>query len=513
MTTTIDSLVLEFGLDHRQFTKGQREVLDDMRKFEDEAQKSGTRAEAGGKKVADVMGAFRREAVAAIGVLLGGRGIVEFTNYVTNLDAQTSRLARTMNMSTRELSAWQGVSEQIGGSKESITGTLKGMTQDMNTFMLTGQGVLSSVLRPFGIGISDNNGKLKTATELMLELADATAKMDPARANAYLSMIPGMNQDSINLIMEGRRAIEQMLQAQRQLGGTTEWSAEQAKQYQKEIANLDRAATNFGRNMLLVVAPSVTKAMQDITRAMREGLNPHIGKGSFLDVVANGKDYDLTTVDGLKGRVGDLWGSLKGYDPRRDEGLSQLANAMNSQNAQRALDSVKNGPVGGGNNWDRFLKGLSYLETSGQNVGNATSSAKGYFQFINGTAAVATKAGLPDPRVGDYNQQAAATRAFIQRFHPDAAAAIESGDVGKASTILNGTWPSLPGGSQPQNANRYTQWSNIVNGGSSSSRSNTTTVGTVVVHTQATDAKGIADDIKPALERGSFANQFNGGLE
>lgn len=510
--STIDSMVLEFGLDHRQFTKGQREVLDDLRKFEDEAQKAGTRAEAGGKKVADVMGALRREAIGVIGLLLGGRGIQEFTSYVTNLDAQTSRLARTMNMSTRELSAWQGVSEQIGGSKESITGTLKGMTQDMNTFMLTGQGVLSSVLRPFGLGLFDNNKQLKTASQLFLELADATAKMDPARANAYLSMIPGMNQDSINLILEGRAAIEKMLQSQRQLGGTTEWSAEQAKAYQKEIANLDRAATNFGRNMLLIVAPSITKAMQDITRAMREGLNPHIGKGSVMDVIMSDKKYDVS-IGGVKEMFGDLRDAWNNYQPGREDGISQLRTGMNAQNAQKALDSVKNGPVGGGDNWDRFLKGLSYLETSGQNVGNSGSSAKGYFQFINGTAAMAVKAGLPDPRAGGYDQQAAATRAYIKRFHPDAAAAIESGDNRKAATILNGEWPSLPGGSQQQNPNRYTQWSNILNGGSSSSKSNTTTVGTVIVNTQATDAKGIADDIKPQLERGSFTNQFNGGLE
>lgn len=512
MTTTLDSLVLEFGLDHRQFTRSQREVLDDLRRFEDEAQKSGTRAEAGGKKVADTLGAIRREAIGVIGLMLGGRGIQEFVTHITNLDAQTSRLARTMNMSTRELSAWQGVSEQIGGSKEAITGTLQAMTQDMNRFMLTGQGTLASVLRPLGISLFDNNKQLKTAAQLMLELADATKDMDPARKSALLSMLPGFNQDSINLIMEGRRELENMLNTQRQLGGTTEWSAEQAKQYQKEIANLDRAATNFGRNMLMIVAPAITKAMQDITRAMREGLNPHIGKGSVLDVIMSDKKYDVS-IGGVREMFGDLKNAWSTYNPSAEDGRSQLATAMNAQNAQKALDSVKNGPVGGGNNWDRFLKGLSYLETNQTNTGNATSSAKGYFQFLNGTADMATKAGLPDPRAGGYDEQAAATRAFIKRFHPDAAAAIESGDISKASTILNGTWPSLPGGSQQQNPNRYSKWSSIVNGGASSSSSSTVTVGTVIVNTQATDAKGIAADIKPQLERGSFTNQFNGGLE
>jgi len=42
--SVLDSLVLEFGIDHRPFTKGQREVLDDLRKFQEEAEKAGTKA-------------------------------------------------------------------------------------------------------------------------------------------------------------------------------------------------------------------------------------------------------------------------------------------------------------------------------------------------------------------------------------------------------------------------------------------------------------------------------------
>lgn len=510
----IDSLVLEFGLDHKQFTKSEQEVLDQLRKMEDEAQKTATDIERAQARSNDLFAGFRREMIGTLSLLIGGYGIKEFIGYISNLDAQTSRLARTMDMSTRELSAWQGAAKQVGGSGESITSTLQGMTRDMNTFMLTGQGTLASVLRPMGISLFDNNKHLKTASDLFLELADAVQNMDPARAAAFLSMIPGMNQDSINLILEGRRAIEEMIRAQKDLGTTTDLSAEEAKKYQKEIAELDTAATNFGRNMLTVVAPYVTKAMNDITEALRHGLDPHIMKGSFLDLLFSSKKYDLGSMEGWK----ELWGDFKGtlsFDPAMADARERLAAGLRAQAANKALDSVRSGPVGGGDNWDRFLKGLSYLETNQRDIGNSTSSAKGYFQFINGTAQMATKAGLPDPRAGSYEDQARATRKFIERFHPDAAAAISRGDFKGASQILNGEWPSLPGGSQQQNPTRYVQWADILRGqgggGTSSTRTTTVTIGNMNVTTP--DAQKFAKDIKPELERGSFSSQFNTGLQ
>lgn len=513
MTSVIDSLVLEFGLDHRQFTRSEQEVLAQLKKLEDEATKTGRSVEREQTKVNNLFAGFRREMLGTLSLLLGGYGIKEFIGYISNLDASTGRLARTMNMSASELSAWQGAAKQVGGSAESITSTLQGMTQDMNKFMLTGQGTLASVLRPLGISLFDNNKQLKTASQLFLELADAVKGMDPARAAAFLQMIPGMNQDSINLILEGRRAIEGMIEAQRELGATTAMSAEQAAAYQREIAKLDTAATNFGRNMLMFVAPSITKAMNDITTALQKGLNPRVGKGSVMDLILSGKQYDLS-AGGVKSFLGDLKDAWTNYDPAMEEAKEKLADGLRARAARKALDTVKGGPVGGGDNWDRYLKGLSYLETNQTDTGNATSSAQGYFQFLKGTAGMATKAGLQDPRYGTYDQQASATREYIKRFHPDAAKAIESGDYDRASTMLKGTWPSLPGGSQQQNPDRYAKWSQIIKGGgSSSSNSTTVTVGQVVVNTQATDAKGIAADIKPELERGSFTSQFNTGLE
>ena len=118
-------------------------------------------------------------------------------------------------------------------------------------------------------------------------------------------------------------------------------------------------------------------------------------------------------------------------------------------------------------NINNFLNGISYLETdnSARTAAGTEAGNTGYFRMNQDDANRAMAAGLPDPRVGTYDQQAAATWAYIQKFKPGAAAAIVSGDYTTATRLLNNFWVSLPGsGQQQQAASRYTEWNNVLQG-------------------------------------------------
>jgi muramidase (phage lysozyme) len=115
--------------------------------------------------------------------------------------------------------------------------------------------------------------------------------------------------------------------------------------------------------------------------------------------------------------------------------------------------------------WRNWLAGQAFLETDYRNEHSHGSSAKGYFQFLAGTAEEAVAHGLPDPRHGSYDEQAEATMKWIMRYHPTAATSIESGAFTTAAYLLKRVWPSLPEGNQRQAANRYATWNEILEGG------------------------------------------------
>jgi hypothetical protein len=131
-----------------------------------------------------------------------------------------------------------------------------------------------------------------------------------------------------------------------------------------------------------------------------------------------------------------------------------------------ATPSAPGSADSGGNeqrNIRNFMKGLSYLETS-NDPHQAAQSEKGntgFFRQNANDAAWAKAHGLPDPRFGTYDQQAAANFAYMQKY-PGAQEAIKRGDFATASRILSKNWVGLPGGSQPQSPARMREWQRIL---------------------------------------------------
>ena len=106
------------------------------------------------------------------------------------MDAATARTARTMNISARELSNWQGAARQLGGTAQGITSVLSTLSNEMATFQLTGQWNPLGPLTQLGIGPA------KTITELMLKVADKLSTLNPATAKAFAAQLGAGDQDT-----------------------------------------------------------------------------------------------------------------------------------------------------------------------------------------------------------------------------------------------------------------------------------------------------------------------------
>src|SRR3990167_1651110 len=109
MPIVFDQLVVELGLDPTKLNQGQRDALESFRKTREEATAFGKGIESQEGKLVNFFSTLKREVLTVAAILLGGRGIKETIGFVTTLDAATARSAKTINMATRELSAWQGV--------------------------------------------------------------------------------------------------------------------------------------------------------------------------------------------------------------------------------------------------------------------------------------------------------------------------------------------------------------------------------------------------------------------
>lgn len=266
----VDTLVLELGLDPRKFTEQQRAALTGLRQFQEEAERGGKRVESETKRIGNVLQDFRREAVTVLGVFLGGRGIKEFIGYVTSLDAQTGRLAKSMGLTANELGVWGGAFKQVGGSVESAQSTLGGLNQELIRFASTGQSSIIGVLTQLGTGFYNELGKLKTASELYLDIIKAIEdrKLTAREGAGFMSML-GLNQDAINLALKGTAAVREYLRAAQEAGATTRESAAAAEEYQRSLAKLETSATNLGRQIVTFVTPALVGAFDAMSKFIK----------------------------------------------------------------------------------------------------------------------------------------------------------------------------------------------------------------------------------------------------
>ena len=190
-----------------------------------------------------------------------------------------------------------------------------------------------------------------------------------------------------------------------------------------------------------------------------QGITGH-ATGPHVSTHVNDPDGNKARAKGLMDQVGNFY--MNGGSPIRTGNQGDYGRTASSGGGGAA---ASNAAPSKAQNVDGYLKRLSYLETNIKNIPNSAGSpGRGYFQaFPEFTKEAIAASGGKDPRSGDYNEASQAAEAWIKKFNKDAYKLIQQGNTAGADKLLNGTWPSLPGGSQEQSRERQAQANKYLN--------------------------------------------------
>lgn len=264
MTTVIDSLIVELGLDPKGFTKGQKDAAAAMVKTKDDANKAAKEMEEAGKRAAQFFSQLRGQVIALFAAFTAGKGIKEFVSDIVSSDAATGRLAKTTGTMVEALSAWRGLVVLAGGSAAGIAGSIQGLVQQFQQFSLTGESSVIPYFRALGVNISDDSGKMRDMSSILLDLADRFSHMDPAKAAAFGKAL-GLDEGTINVLIQGREAVEAMLKEQERLGVVTAEQARAAAELQRSWGGLEQSSSSLGRMLITAFQPVLVKVVNALT--------------------------------------------------------------------------------------------------------------------------------------------------------------------------------------------------------------------------------------------------------
>lgn len=498
MPTVIDELVVQVGLDRKKFEEGRRGLDDEINKGRKTLENFGKDVDHQAAKISEVFSTVKRGAVGILAAFIGGEA-ASFIERVATMDANTMRLARSIGQTTHELSAWQNMIRSVGGDASDATSTFAGLNDAFQSFSmnlaLPSRG-FNALMQRAGI----NPFQQQSPNESLMQIVQSIRGESPQMQRFWLNQVPGMNQNMMLLLMELMRSPDKMRNLREEIekiGVASDESAAAAVELQQRTAALQTSWERFSR----VLFPALGTALDLMTSLFESKLGPYVA-AAIGGAVAGG------TVGSVVPGIGTTVGALAGAAI----GIGTVAGAgMRGSSAPAAGVPA---PSAGGT-WANFMAGLGYLESNyagGPNRAGASTS-KGIFQFTDATAKDAMAAGIPDPRVGTYEQQEAATMAFIRKFEPKAAAALDRGDTATAAALLRERWPSLPGGQQQQSAERYRNWNNIQQGGGPRPpSSNNITIGSINLTSTKADPKEVAEQIPDAVKRYSMLAGINTGL-
>lgn len=255
--TIIDAFVVALGLDASKFKKEADELETADKKAKDAAVRRGKELEASNKKQRESFTDLTKATLAAGAAFLGIQSVTSWTKRIIDGDAQVGRLSRTLGQSTGEISAWQGVLRGAGGTAEDAAADLGILRKAYEDIRLTGQSSLIPFLNLLSLSLKD----IDDPSSSLLKVADAFSRMDPTQA-AAIGQQMGFSPAMVSTLQRGKGAVTELLNEQYRLGVTTEASAKAAEEQQRQQAVLEKRAEDFGRKVLTAVLPAL-ESMQN----------------------------------------------------------------------------------------------------------------------------------------------------------------------------------------------------------------------------------------------------------
>lgn len=546
MATVIDELVVKLGLDSKDFKQGEKDVSQGLEKTKARTLKVGKDISASGKEASEFFGQMQRAAVKFFAVLTAGRGVSDFAQMVIRTGSQLDRVSGRINESAANLSRWQGAVRQSGGTGEQFLATIQGISDQFTQLKETGDAPIRMLLQQLGVSAADANGKARPILELMEEIGVALEGKQWSNADKFNKLLSaGFDEGTANLLMKGSAEVRSLLAAQEAYSDADAKAARLAdERWEKVKLNMERITqklvidlipafekisdrmVTFGTEAIpvlstvldiLIRADELSNKLSDKVSSFRPSFGDAETEGRFggkLDVLT-GTAAKLNPVTNLLGAgvsLGEYLGDMiRGEEPAAEGGGGNAPSSLNPPTATGGTGSTRAER--------NFNPGN--LEYRGQ-AGAVPEPGSGRFAKFGsaseGVAALAKQLQRYDARGLDtldeiINTYAPSsennTQAYIARLSRDLGVTgsqeLDLNNPEVMSALIRGISKHEAGVDWLSNEDVMTGLQ--MAGYSSTSSTSNVNIGEIKVYSQATDANGIARDIRNAMVR-----QADGGM-
>lgn len=520
-TNILDAFFVTFGLDASGFKKGEREINEGTARLKEENKKSFTMMEDSSKRLGESLKGVRNEVVGLGVAFLGARSITGFLTDMAMGAASADRLGQTLGMSAKQVWAWRQAFVTVGGSNGDADATLQ--TVQRAKFGYT-MGRLDPMQQAFygRLGVTGDDLRNSDPGEILRKIAGASGRMSKEDfANAAGQI--GLSQPTIYLLQQGQASVDQLIQQFGANGDKQEELAKKTEAAQRELAVLNAKLQEKLVPVLIELIPVLQQGV-DLLSELLDYISNGPGKDAPWykraprDAWTGDKNAGDYIGDAIGGATGD-W--IKKHFGAKSGGiLDSLDEALGMGKTPSTGAAPSGGVATGGH--DPIVAGLIQRGVPAHVA-------------IGARAGIEAEGGLRQPRGGGYKGRAFGIgqwlgdrkKELFNRYGPNPSLSqqldflvweMRGGDRG-GGRVLGSKSPyealhnyithfMRPQGANWQNARdwradmmRGAQYLRQYRGGGG------ITIGSMTVHTQATDGHKMIRDVRAAAQRRHAVSQ------
>ena len=259
MASLLDTLVIAFTSDNTSLKKGAGEAQDAIEETKETVVDTDKAAQKLGATFLDTIKSAKGTIAAFVSVGAIARSVITQA-------AETAALgdfSKAINANIEDVDAWGKAIAREGGSAADFQGSIKSLTDSVTELTLTGSGPAAEAFARLGIQAVNSSGKMKSAFDLLPEIADSFEKLSATQSLALGQQL-GLDQATILLLQRGRSEVDAQIAKQKELGVATQDDADKAREFRESMQDLQNVFSSLTRNVGAILLPAFTFILEGL---------------------------------------------------------------------------------------------------------------------------------------------------------------------------------------------------------------------------------------------------------
>lgn len=245
MANIIDSLLIAVKMDNTDLDKGLKQAESKVSSFADR---------------------IKARALAKLGALASVGFITSEVKNLTAVADDLGKIADRIGADVPKLQSWATASKLAGGSVQAFYGTAERLGAELQRIAITGKSRLLPFFESMGVATLDATGKARDVFGVLTDVAGAVEGMDRQTSAGLLNRLQ-LDEGTIGLLQMGKKGMQDLIRYERELGVFQKEDTVIAANYNDAMDRLTRSLNMVFLPVMRMFAPILTEAAKATTSA------------------------------------------------------------------------------------------------------------------------------------------------------------------------------------------------------------------------------------------------------